>query len=558
MQGKRFLEEKLFLLTHQKTFSLMSFKKKKDWLKHSSLQEATLKGTLEEYLSYRLEQEDLEEIDEQSNIRKIVYEIQDYHFCLAGNFSYKDIEISYDMPNKEQLPNSSFLLWIVTDDLEECFKKLMSLAQGVESSYHCAVLGNWGVPFFFTNHYGSNVYLECLNLLPKELFKRVIESLFLLSDSKETSESWWEDCYQDVYESLQQEIIARPEVLKMVIQDALTNGEAYERPSLPHILTLIRTSDSSIILHFHDDSRLMDILSFLGEIDEFSSLLSSIELELSNQDYEELPLFLPYQEKYEIKILYSEEQRGDVRDAATVEEFLKMRKELRYFEQLLREFDSPLEKILVAYELCRQYPYQEDHDNEWNSRFLHKIFYTHHIVCIGYAKILNHVLRQEKIPNEVMGIWKKQGDDVGHAFNFVRVDDSKYQVYGEYALDVTADALDSEEQNWEEAFAFFHGFMIPQQELVSHFSNYDEELMQREQQRIEKILFAREEEYKKYRDETKKLSWETFLTVYENVHKKLGESTEEIERKMRGILSWNTDTQPSSSQESPKIKRVKS
>jgi hypothetical protein len=105
---------------------------------------------------------------------------------------------------------------------------------------------------------------------------------------------------------------------------------------------------------------------------------------------------------------------------------------------------SPLEFIIVAYNYVknRKYKYFQDVDD---GRYFSKISPQGNaeLVCVGYAKIFNQLLRMYGINTmEYRFAYQNKNteESIGHDVNLVYVNDPKYGLDGLYFFDITADS----------------------------------------------------------------------------------------------------------------------
>lgn len=113
----------------------------------------------------------------------------------------------------------------------------------------------------------------------------------------------------------------------------------------------------------------------------------------------------------------------------------------------IKKYDlSPLEQTMFAYDIVRDRVYQKEEEEESPriSRDLTSVLQGNKIVCLGYANILNAVLKGLNINSMV---YLLHNEEIGHARNVVRITDKKYKVDGIYFFDATFDSKKSEESN---------------------------------------------------------------------------------------------------------------
>lgn len=111
---------------------------------------------------------------------------------------------------------------------------------------------------------------------------------------------------------------------------------------------------------------------------------------------------------------------------------------------------SPLEKVLLAYDMVRSRIYKEEKSNEKLnvSRDLTNVLFGENIVCAGFTAILNSILKMIGIPCKKVYLYHKDDEDRGHVRTAIYLQDKKYKINGIYFLDSTWDSrrsLDDQE-----------------------------------------------------------------------------------------------------------------
>lgn len=119
---------------------------------------------------------------------------------------------------------------------------------------------------------------------------------------------------------------------------------------------------------------------------------------------------------------------------------------------------SQLEIIKYAYDFAKSKEYKNVpyDDKSLLSRNLTSAFLGEYIVCVGFTKVFNAILREFEIPCTEYNFKLKEQD--GHSISIVNIDDSKYGIKGLYFFDPTKDSFIPNEQYNE---ARYSGFMLP-------------------------------------------------------------------------------------------------
>ena len=182
-----------------------------------------------------------------------------------------------------------------------------------------------------------------------------------------------------------------------------------------------------------DISKLREIVSRI----EKKTKIHKIVLKCENKTYENAYYLNSIAKKYPVEINY-----GDLHNC-TVEEFLAMRETLDFFNDLVQANNlSPTEILMYAYDIMKTFRYKENKEDKDKSRYLHNIVMTDYIVCVGYAKFMEQILKENNIKAIEVGVTCDLGNDEygGHARNLVYLDDDKYDIHGIYAIDATWDS----------------------------------------------------------------------------------------------------------------------
>ena len=182
-----------------------------------------------------------------------------------------------------------------------------------------------------------------------------------------------------------------------------------------------------------DISKLREIVSRI----EKKTKIHKITLKCENKSYENAYYLNSIAKKYPLEINY-----GDLH-TCSVEEFLAMRETLDFFNDLVQANNlSQAEILMYAYDIMKTFRYKENEENKDESRYLHNIVMTDYIVCVGYAKFMEQILKENGMKVIEAGVTCDLGNDEygGHARNLVYLDDDKYDIHGIYAIDATWDS----------------------------------------------------------------------------------------------------------------------
>lgn len=196
---------------------------------------------------------------------------------------------------------------------------------------------------------------------------------------------------------------------------------------------------------------IMDVFDIVNSFQERGFEVEAIYLFLENKTYDDMNLLRQLDKKYDLKIKYDGSLQ--VIDSNT---FVGMRDSIDYYKDVINNSNSSnLEKIMLAYDIVKSFPYKERKDNLRISREVATIIKDGNIVCVGYSQLLSQILKETGVDSYTISTSVPVGDDViGHERNVIVVDDDKYDIHGNYVFDVTWDSaknitkcIDSEGKN---------------------------------------------------------------------------------------------------------------
>ncbi|MBO5120169.1 MAG: hypothetical protein J6C28_00600 [Bacilli bacterium] len=168
--------------------------------------------------------------------------------------------------------------------------------------------------------------------------------------------------------------------------------------------------------------------------------IEKTRISLDNATYDDIYRLKQMNETSKCTVRY---KSGTSSSDASYDEFLNMRATIDYYKELIEANDlSPVEKVAYVYDILKTMRYQESHQDKQRSRNIHSIVTDGSIVCVGYAVFAEQLLKELGVTCMKVGVTclSDEVDDVGHARNFVRVDDDKYNIHGLYAMDITWDS----------------------------------------------------------------------------------------------------------------------
>lgn len=126
-------------------------------------------------------------------------------------------------------------------------------------------------------------------------------------------------------------------------------------------------------------------------------------------------------------------------------------------DKINRYVYSPLEQLILAYDLIRDRFYvKEEDDEDYNiSRDLTSSLLGDKIVCVGFANIFDAVCKKLNIKSNVFLLNNRRDITTGHARNMVYLQDDKYGIDGIYFFDPTFDCKKDDENNFLFSYRFF-------------------------------------------------------------------------------------------------------
>lgn len=137
----------------------------------------------------------------------------------------------------------------------------------------------------------------------------------------------------------------------------------------------------------------------------------------------------------------------------------KVVKKIKETAEVVKKLNlSPIERIMYIYDLSRNriYTKEDDYESPYKSRELTKVLSGDKIVCVGYAKIFNVLLKYAGINSRLVDLEPRNSNKkVGHCRNVIHVVDKKYNIDGVYFFDPTWDSKRNENDNYLGRYNFF-------------------------------------------------------------------------------------------------------
>lgn len=211
--------------------------------------------------------------------------------------------------------------------------------------------------------------------------------------------------------------------------------------------------DNSLLSYPND---VKEIFFENNDIDSINLLIDRVKA--SNNNIEKIVIDLPDK-------LYSKEELQSIKDKNLIvfgsekdltrisaEEMIKIEDTLDLFVSDIKKSDlSPFERYIAVYNIVKSFKkykfynddHFKDHDYADQSRNVYLIMQNDYIVCVGYAKLLETLLKRVGI-NSITWDVITNSDLIGHERNYINIVDPKYDINGYYMCDATWDNVQLE------------------------------------------------------------------------------------------------------------------
>lgn len=139
-------------------------------------------------------------------------------------------------------------------------------------------------------------------------------------------------------------------------------------------------------------------------------------------------------------------------------DFINLQMCINWYRKLILDYNlSPCEKLMFAYDILKTFEYHEENEKMDNkmSRDPSEIMKTGYIVCVGYSKLLEEILKGID-PNLAVTTFSIPE----HRRNIVRIDDEKYNIHGVYCLDATWDNARNAKEEGYSSLDLYSYFLI--------------------------------------------------------------------------------------------------
>lgn len=125
-----------------------------------------------------------------------------------------------------------------------------------------------------------------------------------------------------------------------------------------------------------------------------------------------------------------------------IDDLIKVRYMLDYFKSLMDGL-STLEIVTLAYDIAKSNNYKEySVKHTQKSRALGDIVNNNYIVCVGFVKLFNRILKESGLQCFELSLVLDGKTKVNHSRSIVKIVDEKYGVDGLFVFDPTFDSAD--------------------------------------------------------------------------------------------------------------------
>lgn len=147
-------------------------------------------------------------------------------------------------------------------------------------------------------------------------------------------------------------------------------------------------------------------------------------------------------------------------------------KTIRVIDQIaehIKTYDySPFEMLLHTYDIVRGRFYIEEDNHYTESRDLTKVLFSDKIVCAGFSKIFDAVIKKLGFKSALYTLHAKNSA-VGHMNNLVYVQDEKYGIDGFYYFDVTWGCKKTGERREQDYLLSYRTFAKTKQQMEEYY-----------------------------------------------------------------------------------------
>lgn len=196
-----------------------------------------------------------------------------------------------------------------------------------------------------------------------------------------------------------------------------------------HFDEYIESKDNNkYILNFIKNNKDLNIILKINNVKQFNDLFE----DLKEEEYPNLRIKFEYIKRN--YILYKD--------------CVYMLKTMNEIINFVNKYNlSPLEKIILVYDIVKANEYNEEDSNEQSyvSRDLDAIINSGKIVCVGFSHLMAFILNSLDIKTYLMSLSYEDNTHRPHMRNYINLKDEKYNIDGIFFLDVTWDSKKDEQ-----------------------------------------------------------------------------------------------------------------
>lgn len=244
-------------------------------------------------------------------------------------------------------------------------------------------------------------------------------------------------------------------------------------------------------------------------------------------------------------------------EMANIESVISVIHMISYYKSVISEDLSTLEKTTFAYDLVKSHYYKEyEVRHTMNSRNITKMVNNDYIVCQGYVKIFNRILKEFGISTSNLSVTiKSNNQEVNHARSIVKLSDDKYGINGYFVFDPTWDSADKEHYyQFDENNARYHKgqvdgfkradtlssykyFLVPISFYESKFSDsYDEVITGKDNKKLDSNVTNRLLHSNQIKSDANYLPPRSFVDLLYRVKQEEGYNIEDIPKLIQESL----------------------
>lgn len=193
--------------------------------------------------------------------------------------------------------------------------------------------------------------------------------------------------------------------------------------------------------------------SFAEDIETLYKFIKNnknLNITIDVTEYKELIEHLKDNELPNLKISFKNSY-----ETLSYKEFYKMHSKLNEIIEFINHYNlSPLEKVLLVYDIVKANEYKKESLNESysKSRSLNEIINGDKIVCVGFSNLMDYLLKNLEFNSGFLTL-DYNDKESGHIRNYIHLIDEKYNIDGVFFLDATWDCKTNE--NYLDNYSFF-------------------------------------------------------------------------------------------------------